>query len=58
MRLPGRTAVVTGAAGGIGREVEMEMARQGANVVMVHLRVDPLRQAVHGCTAVLPTMVD
>lgn len=51
MRLSGRTAVVTGAAGGIGRAVAMEMAREGANVMMADLREDPLRQAVHELTA-------
>ncbi len=38
--LTGKTAVVTGAAGGIGRAVSVMMAKAGANVVAVDLSTD------------------
>ena len=34
MKLTGKTAIVTGASRGIGREIALELARQGANVVV------------------------
>ncbi|WP_056157895.1 MULTISPECIES: SDR family NAD(P)-dependent oxidoreductase [unclassified Nocardioides] len=40
--LAGRRALVTGAAAGIGREVALEMARRGAQVVALDLQPEPL----------------
>jgi NAD(P)-dependent dehydrogenase (short-subunit alcohol dehydrogenase family) len=37
MRLKGRTAVVTGAAGGIGRAVSVSLARRGCNVALADI---------------------
>ena len=42
--LNNRRAVVTGASSGIGREVALELARNGADVVVVARREDRLRQ--------------
>jgi NAD(P)-dependent dehydrogenase (short-subunit alcohol dehydrogenase family) len=46
MNLMGKVAVVTGAAGGIGRAVAIEMARQGAAVVLSDVRAEPLERTV------------
>lgn len=46
MNLSGKVAVVTGAAGGIGRAVAMEMASQGAAVLLSDSREEPLERAV------------
>ncbi|PYT11934.1 MAG: hypothetical protein DMG59_25035, partial [Acidobacteria bacterium] len=32
--LPGKTALVTGAGRGIGREIALELARQGADIIV------------------------
>lgn len=40
-RLAGKTAIVTGAASGIGRAIATTFARHGANVVMADVRSDP-----------------
>lgn len=40
-RLAGKTAIVTGAASGIGRAIAITFARHGANVVMADVRDDP-----------------
>ncbi|MBN1512963.1 MAG: 3-oxoacyl-[acyl-carrier-protein] reductase [Phycisphaerae bacterium] len=44
--LQSKTAVVTGAARGIGRAICMELAGRGANIVGVDLLADPLKSTV------------
>lgn len=44
-RFEGKTAVITGAAGGIGREACKRFAREGANVVLVDLPGSALMEA-------------
>ncbi len=46
--LQGRTAVVTGGARGIGRSIAMELARQGASVLITYRREELLANAVAG----------
>lgn len=38
--IKGKTAVVTGAGGGIGRSIALELAKEGANVVVVDIEED------------------
>ncbi|RTL19525.1 MAG: 3-hydroxybutyrate dehydrogenase [Burkholderiales bacterium] len=45
MLLNGKTAFITGAASGIGREIANLYVRQGANVVIADLNLDAARQA-------------
>jgi 2-keto-3-deoxy-L-fuconate dehydrogenase len=44
-RLDGKTAVITGAASGIGRAIAETFAAQGARVVILDLNAEPARQA-------------
>ena len=44
--LAGRTAVVTGGARGIGRAIAMEMARQGATLVLTYRTNGVVAEAV------------
>ena len=39
-RLDGKTAIVTGAASGIGREIALTFAREGAKLAIADLRLD------------------
>ena len=43
MKLSGRTVVVTGAAGGIGRALALRCAAEGARVAATDVQADPLR---------------
>lgn len=45
MLLNGKTAFITGAASGIGREIANLYVRQGANVVIADLNIDAARTA-------------
>lgn len=44
--LGGKTAVVTGAASGIGRAIALRFAKQGADVVVADVREDPREQGI------------
>lgn len=46
MRLSGRTAIVTGAASGIGRATALRFAQEGANVVVSDIREEPIWNGV------------
>jgi len=46
MRLKGKTAVITGASSGMGREMAYYFAREGANVLAVARRAERLNQLV------------
>lgn len=44
MRLQNKTAIITGAGTGIGRGIALEFAKQGARVVVVGRRMEPLQK--------------
>jgi NAD(P)-dependent dehydrogenase (short-subunit alcohol dehydrogenase family) len=46
MRLPGKVAIVTGAAGGIGRATAALFAREGAKVVVADIQEEQARETV------------
>ncbi len=49
--LDGKTAIVTGASSGIGRATAMELARQGARIVVTARRADRLTELVESIKA-------
>ena len=53
MDLSGKTAIVTGAASGIGLGIATALAEAGANVVMADIQKDAVEQAAHGVLSAL-----
>jgi NAD(P)-dependent dehydrogenase (short-subunit alcohol dehydrogenase family) len=62
MDISGKTAIVTGAASGIGLGIATALAEAGANVVMADIQKGALEQAAHGLSGtnkqVLPVHID
>jgi NAD(P)-dependent dehydrogenase (short-subunit alcohol dehydrogenase family) len=62
MDLSGKTAIVTGAASGIGLGIATALAESGANVVMADIQKDVVEQAAHGLSGtnkrVMPVRID
>jgi len=50
-RFEGKTALVTGAASGIGKAVALALGKEGANVVVTDLHLEPARSVVEEITA-------
>src|SRR5258707_192800 len=62
MEISGKTAIVTGAASGIGLGIATALAEAGANVVMADIEKDAVEQAAHRLSGtnkqVLPVRID
>jgi len=62
MDISGKTAIVTGAASGIGLGVATALAEAGTNVVMADIQKDVVEQAAHGLSGtnkrVMPVRID
>ena len=62
MDISGKTAIVTGAASGIGLGISTALAEAGANVVMADIQKDMVEQAAHGLSGtnkrVMPVRID
>src|ERR1700757_2294910 len=62
MDLSGKTAIVTGAASGIGLGIATSLAEAGANVVMADIQKDAVEAAAHGLSGtnkrVMPVRID
>jgi NAD(P)-dependent dehydrogenase (short-subunit alcohol dehydrogenase family) len=62
MDISGKTAIVTGAASGIGLGIATALAEAGANVVMADIQKDAVEQAAHGLSGtnkrVMPVQID
>ncbi len=62
MDISGKTAIVTGAASGIGLSIATALAEAGANVIMADIQKDAVEQAAHGLSGtnkrVMPLRID
>jgi NAD(P)-dependent dehydrogenase (short-subunit alcohol dehydrogenase family) len=62
MDISGKTAIVTGAASGIGLSIATALAEAGANVIMADIQKDAVEQAAHGLSGtnkrVMPVRID
>jgi NAD(P)-dependent dehydrogenase (short-subunit alcohol dehydrogenase family) len=62
MDISGKTAIVTGAASGIGLGIATALAEAGANVVMADIQKTAVEQAAHGLSStnkrVMPVRID
>lgn len=62
MDISGRTAIVTGAASGIGLAIATALAEAGASVVMADIQKDRVEEAAHGLSGtnkrVMPVRID
>jgi NAD(P)-dependent dehydrogenase (short-subunit alcohol dehydrogenase family) len=62
MDISGKTAIVTGAASGIGLGIATALAQAGANVVMADIQKDEVEQAAHALSGtnkrVMPVRID
>jgi len=62
MDISGKTAIVTGAASGIGLGIATALAEAGANVVMTDIQQDAVEEAAHGLSGtnkrVMPLRID
>jgi len=62
MDISGKTAIVTGAASGIGLGIATALAEAGANVVMADIQKDAVEQAAHRLSGtnkrVMPVRID
>src|SRR5438128_11232917 len=60
--ISGKTAIVTGAASGIGLGIATALAEAGANVVMADIQKDVVEEAAHGLSGtnkrVMPVRID
>lgn len=60
--ISGKTAIITGAASGIGLGIATALAEAGANVVMADIQKDAVEQAAHGLSGtnkrVMPVRID
>lgn len=50
-RFEGKTAMVTGAAQGLGKAVALRLAREGADVAVVDIQADPVEKTAQGIRA-------
>jgi NAD(P)-dependent dehydrogenase (short-subunit alcohol dehydrogenase family) len=62
MDISGKTAIVTGAASGIGLGIATALAEAGVNVVMADIQKNAVEQAAHGLSGtnkrVMPVKID